>query len=75
METLAWAREIYDISPPAREIVGRVFSIPGECLPFSKFAEARTLIAEAVLDIRRIGALINFREQSHSDAAIDCPVT
>jgi hypothetical protein len=45
VETLAWSREIHDISPQVWEIVRRVLPLPGNCLLLPKFADARAVIS------------------------------
>jgi hypothetical protein len=59
VETLAWSREIHDISPQAWEIVRRVLPLPGDRLLLSKFADARVVIATALLDLDEMEALID----------------
>jgi hypothetical protein len=67
VETLAWSREIRDISPRAWEIVRRVLPLPGDRLLLSKFANARAVISSALLDLDEMEALIDLWERSHED--------
>jgi hypothetical protein len=62
VETLAWSREIHEISPRAWEIVHRVPALPGERLLLSKFADARAVISSAFLDLDEMEALIDLWE-------------
>jgi hypothetical protein len=71
VETLAWSREIHDISPRPWEIVRRVLPLPGDHLLLSKFADTQAVIASALLDLDEMEGLIDLWEQSHEDIMTD----
>jgi hypothetical protein len=71
MKTLAWSREIRDISPRPWEIVRRVLPLPGDRLLLSTFSYTWAVTSSAPLDLDEMEALINLSQRSHEDTMTD----
>jgi hypothetical protein len=63
-DTMMWARQIYDISPLAWEIVRKVLPLPSNRVLKSAFAQVRCAVSQALLDVNKVGTIVDLWTRS-----------
>jgi hypothetical protein len=57
---MMWARQVYDISPSAWEVVRKVLPLPSDRVLKSAFAQVRFAVSQALLDVNEVGTIVEF---------------
>jgi hypothetical protein len=58
-DTMMWARQVYDISPSASEVVRKVLPLPSNRVVKSAFAQVQRAVSQALFDGKEVGTIVN----------------
>jgi hypothetical protein len=61
---MMWARQVYDISPSAWEVVRKVPSLPSNRVLKSAFAQVRCAMSQALLDVNEVETIVDLWTRS-----------
>jgi hypothetical protein len=71
---MMWARQVYDVSPLAWEVVRKVLPLPSNLVLKSAFAQVRCAVSEALLDINEVGTIVDLWMRSSPRIGFDTEV-
>jgi hypothetical protein len=72
--TMLWARQIYDVSPTAWDLVRKVFPLPSDRVLRTSFSEVRSAVSDALLDIDKIDSIMELWRRANPELATDSSV-
>jgi hypothetical protein len=73
-DTMTWARQVYDVSPSAWEVVRTVLPPPSNLVLKSAFAQVRCAVSQALLDINEVGIIVDLWMRSSPCIGFDTEV-
>jgi hypothetical protein len=62
---MMWARQVYNISPSAWEVVRKLLPLPSSRVLESAFAQVRCAVSQAFLDVNEVGTIVDLWMRSN----------